>query len=201
MPKKKKTQLAYDQSISIGQAIWSTPDNEISAEDKLLPGHMFEDNYGDHIDALTVSTKQRNLNTAPFDLARNEAANWNKDRASQSIDEVMTKIMSEKEKPNAEQENFLKHFVSRLKLEVLEMQQRRTNEAEQEPLLDLIHGFPGTGKSAVIAWMRRLMEEGLGWEHGVQFVCLAFQNAMAAQINGYTIHHWSGLPVCCFIPR
>ena len=103
--------------------------------------------------------------------------------------------MREKEKPNAEQENFLKHFVARLKLEVLEMQQRRTNEAEQEPLLDLIHGFPGTGKSAVIVWMRRLMEEGLGWEHGVQFVCLAFQNAMAAQINGYTIHHWSGLPV------
>ena len=38
------------------------------------------------------------------------------------------------------------------------------------------------------------MEEGLGWEHGVQFVCLAFQNAMAAQINGHTVHHWSGIP-------
>ena len=39
-----------------------------------------------------------------------------------------------------------------------------------------------------------MMEEGLGWEHDVQFVCLAFQNAMAAQINGHTIHHWSGIP-------
>ena len=38
------------------------------------------------------------------------------------------------------------------------------------------------------------MEKGLGWEHGVQFVCLAFQNAMAAMINGQTIHHWSGIP-------
>ena len=47
----------------------------------------------------------------------------------------------------------------------------------------------------VIKWMRTLMEEGLGWEHGVQFVCLAFQNAMAAAINGYTVHHWSGIPV------
>ena len=26
--------------------------------------------------------------------------------------------------------------------------------------------------------------EGLGWEHNVQFGCLAFQNAMTAQING-----------------
>ena len=35
----------------------------------------------------------------------------------------------------------------------------------------------------------------LGWQHGVQFVCLAFQNTMAAQIAGETIHHWSGIPV------
>ena len=38
------------------------------------------------------------------------------------------------------------------------------------------------------------MEQGLGWTHGVQFVCLAFQNSMAAQINGFTLHHWSGIP-------
>ena len=42
--------------------------------------------------------------------------------------------------------------------------------------------------------MRELMEKGLGWIHGIQFVCLAFQNAMAAQINGFTIHHWTGIP-------
>ena len=78
---------------------------------------------------------------------------------------------------------------------MLEHQQRSTNQAHNEPLLDLLHGFPGTGKSAIIAWMRELMEEGLGWEHGVQFVCLAFQNAMVAQINGFTIQHWSGIPV------
>ena len=49
---------------------------------------MFEENYRDHIDALTIATKKGNPITAPFDEARNEAANWNKDRASQSIDEV-----------------------------------------------------------------------------------------------------------------
>ena len=75
------------------------------------------------------------------------------------------------------------------------MHRGEVNTKNAEPLLDLVHGLPGTGKSAVIKWMRRLMEDGLGWEHGVQFVCLAFQNAMAAQINGYTIHHSSGIPV------
>ena len=79
-------------------------------------------------------------------------------------------------------------------MEWLEKQQGIINQNPGEPLLDLIHGFPGTGKSAVIGWMRQVMEEGLGWEHGVQFVCLAFQNAMAAQINGHTVHNWSGSP-------
>ena len=33
------------------------------------------------------------------------------------------------------------------------------------------------------------------WTHGVQFVRLAFQNSMACQIDGCTLHHWSGIPV------
>ena len=193
--KKKKAEMAYEQSMSIGQAVWSTPDSEVSAYSKLKAGNMFEDDYRDHIQALSESKGQDRDQSTPFDRTRNAAANWNRDNACQTIEDVMTKIMIEENKPNKEQERFLRHFVARLKLEVLEMLKRSTNEAKLEPLLDLIHGFPGTGKSAVIAWMRRLMEEGLGWEHGVQFVCLAFQNAMAAQINGYTIHHWSGIPV------
>ena len=39
-----------------------------------------------------------------------------------------------------------------------------------------------------------MFEEVLGWTHGVQFVCLACQNVMAAHIDGQTIHHWSGIP-------
>ena len=106
----------------------------------------------------------------------------------------MAKIMLRSERPNAQQAQFLRQFVGRLELEVLEAQQRQVNVSSHEPLLDLVHGFLGTGKSRLIAWMRELMEDGLGWEHGVQFVCLAFQNAMAAQINGHTLHHWSGIP-------
>ena len=98
-------------------------------------------------------------------------------------------------KPNTDQEKFLRHFIRRIKVEVLEMHTKTINTSDQEPLLDLIHGFPGTGKSVLLFWMRVLMEEGLGWEHGVQFVCLAFQNGMAAAINGYTVHNWSGIPI------
>ena len=67
--------------------------------------------------------------------------------------------------------------------------------AEGEPLFDLIHGVPGAGKSKLIGWLRQFFEEVLGWRHGVQFVCLAFQNVMAALVSGFTVHHWAGIPI------
>ena len=181
--------------MHIGQAVWSTPALEGAADDRDQPGNMFEDKFDEHIAALSEVRSTKNSSSAPFDEKRNAAATWNRNDASANLDTVMEEIRSRTEHPNTEQENFLKHFIARLKVEVMEQQQRTTNQTQTEPLLDLVHGFPGTGKSATIAWMRELMERGLGWEHGVHFICLAFQNAMAAQINGFTIHHWSGIPV------
>ena len=34
-----------------------------------------------------------------------------------------------------------------------------------EPLLALVHGLPGTGKSRVLRWIRDTFEEALGWKH------------------------------------
>ena len=74
-------------------------------------------------------------------------------------------------------------------------QRKKVEKEDGEPLFDMVHGVPGAGKGMLIGWLREAFEEVLGWVHGVQFVCLAFQNAMAALIQGYTIHHWSGIPV------
>jgi hypothetical protein len=63
-----------------------------------------------------------------------------------------------------------------------------------EPLQGLIHGLPGTGKSRVIRWIRRLFEEPLSWEHGQDFICVAFQNRMASAIGGTTLHSGANLP-------
>ena len=87
----------------------------------------------------------------------------------------------------------LEHFLRRLKHEGLEQQQERVNQAPEEPLLDLVHGLPETDKSRLIQWTRTLRKEGLAWVHGIQFMRLAFQNVMAAQIKDYTIHPWSGI--------
>ena len=63
--------------------------------------------------------------------------------------------------------------------------QRKVNE---EPMFDLVHGVPGSGKTEIIKWIREMFENVLGWTHGIQFVCIAFQNAVAAHIEGQTIH-------------
>ena len=61
-------------------------------------------------------------------------------------------------------------------------------QCEEEPLRAFIHGPPGTGKSRLIWWITRLFKEALGWEHGVQFLCVAFQNRVAHAMGGVTIH-------------
>ena len=95
------------------------------------------------------------------------------------------------EKPNEQQRKPCEHFVHRLKVQYLAKQRGTVNQSKREPLPHVVHEFLGTGKSAVISWMRQLMEEALGWEHDVQLVCFAFHNAVAAQKNGHSVHHWN----------
>ena len=51
-----------------------------------------------------------------------------------------------------------------------------------------IHGPPGTGKSRLIHWITRFFTEALGWQHGVHFLCVAFQNRVAHAMGGVTLH-------------
>ena len=91
-------------------------------------------------------------------------------------------------RPNAEQEKVLSRVLSRVREEKKLEQTDAKAKSKTEPLRDLVHGCPGAGKSAMTAWIRDLFEKAL-----VQFVFLSFQNTMAADINGFTIHHWAGI--------
>ena len=47
----------------------------------------------------------------------------------------------------------------------------------------------------MVSWLRELFVGVLGWQHGIEFVCLAFGKTEAAKIDGYTIHRWANLPL------
>ena len=184
----------YQKSQRIVEVVWKIAPCAVDASERRSPGNMHENDYQDHLDALTAVAKQEDKFEDPFNEKRCQSAMYNPSKNEKDIDDVLNSIRAGAKKPNHEQQAFLNDFSERLKAERREQVSDTTNRGPGEPMLDLIHGFPGTGKSAVIAWMRELMEDGLGWEHGVHFVCLAFQNAMAAQLNGFTVHHWSGIP-------
>ena len=59
-----------------------------------------------------------------------------------------------------------------------------------EPLLRLIHGLPGSGKTEILRWLQSYFEQVWNWTLGVQFAFIAPLNSMASNINGNTIHSW-----------
>jgi hypothetical protein len=191
--KARNMQVQFAKSMRLSHDVWASPEKHVAYSERFSIGHMFEESCEEHLHARKTSNKAVS-SQAPFNEERHASATWLSLNIHTNLDVILDEIQNRKEKPSQEQLNVLKHFVQRLKLELLEARSNRVNADAQDPLFDLVHGLPGTGKSRVISWLREIMERGLGWTHGVQFVCLAFQNTMAAQINGFTIHHWSGIP-------
>ena len=179
--------------LSNCERMWKTPECKARAFTKEPPPACGANAYERHRKALAEARRRDDNCSFPLRQNVNPAADLFPAATDANLSSVYAEILKGTLKPNREQKQFLDHFVARLQVERMEERSRTPASTSAKPFFDLVHGFPGTGKSKVIAWMRVLMEQGLGWTHGVQFVCLAFQNSMAA-LNGFTIHHWSGIP-------
>ena len=59
-----------------------------------------------------------------------------------------------------------------------------------EPLLRLIHGLPGSGKTEILRWIQSYFEEVWSWTLGTEFAFVAPLNSMACNIQGATVHSW-----------
>ena len=68
------------------------------------------------------------------------------------------------------EKNFSQALIARLKAEWSDEQPLTQSRAEQDPWIHMIHGSLGTSKSERLFWVREVVEEVLGWQHGVQFV-------------------------------
>ena len=155
---------------------------------------MHESSVRDHL-AARQQRSDEGTGDHPYSGKTLPAAQLYSTAAARSLDDWLSGLQDRDEAPTPEHVALLSTVVRRLALEAHAERVGAAGEEDGEPLFDMVHGVPGAGKSKLIGWLREAFEEVLGWTHGVQFVCLAFQNAMAALIGGYTIHHWIGIPV------
>jgi hypothetical protein len=74
-----------------------------------------------------------------------------------------------------------------------ELQERSDDVQRSNPLLWLLHGGPGTGKSEVLLMIKELFRDVCGWEMGFEFQMAALQAVMAQLLEGDTLHHACGI--------
>ena len=118
------------------------------------------------------------------------------------LDTWMQQVQALEEPPTHEQLAVLRKVCERVRREFVLLKEglqlpknHPRREEEEEPMRALIHGRPGTGKSRLIAWIQEMFRTALGWKHGVEYVCIAFQNRVAYAMQGLTLHNAAGISV------
>lgn len=144
------------------------------------------------------SRKDTEDKAQPFDGRTQAYAKYTKVQYGQKLHEWFLKQGTQDEVPNEEQVQVLQ-TIGNLILEEIALAKEGSDRRQkifasaaadprEEPLLGLVLGLPGTGKSRVIAWIRSMFMEVFEWEHGVEFQCVAFQNRVALSMGGETLH-------------
>ena len=189
--RKKST---HKQALTIVETLWGSADACPASSSRKDSGPRHIRDAAAHVAAR--SQKNDDEHDCPYSMNRLPSATLYTMRSATMLTTWLAQLQLRAERPTAEQLAVLQAIVERITTEAAaEQETTRPSSSTSEPLFDMAHGQPGCGKSRLIGWIREAFEEVLGWQHGVQFVCLAFQNTMAAQIAGETIHHWSGIPV------
>ncbi|WP_422020791.1 AAA family ATPase, partial [Pyruvatibacter mobilis] len=89
---------------------------------------------------------------------------------------------------NAKQREFLELLVDRAMVEAGLLAPERSLRKTEDPLVWLLHGPPGAGKSHALHFARKLFDAVLNYAHGLDYEVVAFQGTNAADLGGKTIH-------------
>jgi len=196
----------YATCIRMGRDLWETPELN-DGERRRATERFFDDGTFPETDtALKAAQEAMKLDDErpqAFKERTQPYAHLTVREYGARINDWFDRVAAEAEPPTTEQTALLRRVAARILREFAEEKigDRAAEElhaldleAEEEPVRALVHGPPGTGKSRAIKFIRRLFEEALGWQHGVEFICVAFQNRMAAAIGGTTLHSGADLP-------
>lgn len=187
----------YNSCIQLGRALWETPalsEPERAAirrepRAKFLPSE-------EAIRAARETAKMEEERKSPFASHQDPWTHLSLEEYGSRIADWLMQVQKQAEEtPTKEQLRVLEAVATRVLREVEHEKLGATAAHDDvEPLRGLVHGVPGTGKSRVIALLRSFFQDALGWKHGSEFLCVAFQNRMAAAIGGVTLHAGADLP-------
>ena len=198
----------YASTIRLGRALWQSPPLSESEAARVKERLFDEGCFPPTEEVLkhaAQAVKHEEERPLPFAGRTHPFAKYSVKRYGQLLENWMTQIAAEEETPTSEQWVLLRTTRDRILLELQlehEGSHRRrkitspnVEDPREEPLSALTYGLPGTGKSRVIKWVIRMFTEGLQWQHGVEFVCVAFQNKVAHAMGGLTLHACGGIQV------
>lgn len=98
-------------------------------------------------------------------------------------------------RPGRHQLGILDAIITRCGDEAVALKKDKVSQCQSEPMLAMIRGVPGSGKSEVIKWARELFIDQLGWKHGVEFICAASMLPMAAHVQKVSVHNVGSLQI------
>ena len=194
---KKKVHTDAQKGCDLASTLWDLEKLRRGRKDveesglghQVLPDeNANEENQAENVDPAALKRRKRGKQSASCRIAA----------VAQRIDPEawLERVQRQEKVPNARQLQVLQMVIARCLVEAREERTANVNNTpDAEPIRHMIQGLPGAGKSELIRWLRSLFEEVFGYEHGVQYVCVASQNTMAALINGFTNHSFGGVPV------
>ena len=180
---KKKVRLRgkksnHNQALTIVESMWGNVNSCPTSSEKKDSGPRHIRDATAHL-AARANNKSVETDLCPYSKNRVPSATLHHKDTEGNLNTWLEGLRHREEKPTDQQLEILQTIVDRIETEAaVEQSWARPSCSTSTPLFDMAHGQPGCGKSRLIAWIREAFEEVLGWQHGVQFVCLAFQNTM-----------------------
>jgi hypothetical protein len=187
------------QMFQLSSSIWLAPDRaqQADANAQARRQNMLQaGQVRDHAVARKAAAAAKKEEDAHEDRvvgllaqAGKEEGPWIKERPRVTKAALQAWLDSEEVRrgTNRMQHEFLKLVVDRVMVEPGLISQAQSLRQTTDPLVWLLHGPPGTGKSHVLGFVRALFDL-MGYTYALDYEVAAFQAVNAADLQGKTMH-------------
>ena len=191
------------EMLHISDKIWASADNSDGGDlamQRIHQAMMEAKSVQDHIQAKKAAQASRNK--APASSASGKRGQLIvgepsvKQQEPVTVDKLRQWLESDRVRrgTNAKQHEFLELVLDRILVEAGLLPPEESSRQTNDPLVWLLHGPPGTGKSHVLGFVRELFAL-IGYVYGLDYEVMAYQAVNAADLQGKTIHGAFGFDI------